>query len=454
MLRIRMPGIVLMLAVIASAAPAQPPRLNFSHLRHLTETISLDGENVDIVHVYANAPDYTWQEAADAGPEGVACVDDAARAAVLYLRHYEITQSRQSLSHATALLRFVLKMQSADGQFFNFVRKDHSINTTGRTSIKSFGWWAARGLWALGTGYRVLQTADPAFAHTLKAAIDKALPHVNALLSRFGVTDTIAGYVVPRWLPYDSGADVTAELVLGLADYYAAAPDTALRSVIEKLAAGMMLMQNGTRSTPPYGVHRSWETRWHMWGNSQTQALATAGRVLGNGTLLASAEREGAGFYIRLLVDGFIKEWDLASADPPQRYEQIAYAIRPMAVGFIRLYEATGNERYLAMAGLAGSWLCGNNIVHLPMYDPATGRCFDGIRDSVTVNRNSGAESTIEALATLAEIERFPRAAAFLAFKRVTSGNDGRTSTVLFADDRGNQVTLAIDLASGESTLK
>jgi len=84
-------------------------------------------------------------------------------------------------------------------------------------------------------------------------------------------------------------------------------------------------------------------------------------------------------------------------------YEQIAYGVRPMAVGLLRLFEATGDRDYLLMAGLAASWLAGNNPAGQAMYDPATGRCYDGIRDSLTLNLNSGAESTIEALYTLLE---------------------------------------------------
>ena len=44
---------------------AQESYVNFNHLQHLTETISMGGENVDIVHVYANYPDYRWMEAAE-----------------------------------------------------------------------------------------------------------------------------------------------------------------------------------------------------------------------------------------------------------------------------------------------------------------------------------------------------------------------------------------------------
>jgi hypothetical protein len=48
------------------------------------------------------------------------------------------------------------------------------------------------------------------------------------------------------------------------------------------------------------------------------------------------------------------------------------------------------------------------------MYDPDTGRCFDGLEDGNTINRNAGAESTIEALATILEIEQHPQALRWL----------------------------------------
>lgn len=442
-------AIMLLVGAHFSFARAQPTQANFSHLRHLTEAITLGGDSVDIVHVYANYPDYRWLEAADAGTEGVACVDDAARAAVLYLRHFEFTRSEESLTRARALLGFVLKMQAGDGEFYNFLYKDHSVNRTGRTSLKSFGWWASRGVWCLGTGYRVLKSVDPALAALLKAALDRSLPRVNDLLVRYGVTDTIAGYPVPRWLPYDSGSDVTSELLLGLVDYHAAAPDARLQSVIEKLADGLMMMQSGTPGRAPYGVHRSWETRWHMWGNAQTQVLAAAGRIFNNKAFAASARREADGYYGRVLIDGFMKEGDLASGEPPLRYEQIAYAVRPMAVGLLRVYEATGKRNYLVMAGLAASWLFGNNVLHRSMYDPATGRCFDGISDSATVNKNSGAESTIEALFTIVEIERYPAARGFLSYRKIFSGERRGYRIGIFRNDRGGEVTVRIDPRDG-----
>jgi hypothetical protein len=181
--------------------------------------------------------------------------------------------------------------------------------------------------------------------------------------------------------------------------------------------------------------------------------------------MIASAVREARGWYGRLLMEGFLKEYDVAGPPPSSaakpappsvagpaawsEYEQIAYGVRPMAVGLLRLFEATGDRDYLLMAGLAASWLAGNNPAGQAMYDPATGRCYDGIRDSLTLNLNSGAESTIEALYTLLEVGHYPDAAALLTCRKVAAGTAGRFSYAVFRTGRGAEVTLARERATG-----
>jgi hypothetical protein len=395
--------------------------VNFQHLEHLTERITLEGKPVSIVHIYSNYPDYAWVDAKESGPEGIACVDDAARAAVLYLRDYELFKHPGSLENARGFLDFVLAMQAPDGEFWNFIFQDHSINRDGRTSLKSFGWWAARGVWSLGLGCRVFKEIDSAYASRLGNAVERALPHIDGLLQSYGKTEVLSGLVTPTWLLYGSGADATSELMMGLVEYLAVRPSPHLREQIRDLAEGMMLMQEGDIATSPYGLHRSWESHWHMWGNGQTQALAMAGKALGDTVLVQSARREAEGFYTRLLVQGFRKEMDLADPGTVKEFEQIAYFVRPMSVGLLRLYEVTGRIDYLRLAGLSASWLLGNNSLGEPIYDSSTGRCFDGLRSNSEVNRNSGAESTIEALMTLVELQAYPEALKFSRYKKVHS---------------------------------
>jgi hypothetical protein len=251
---------------------------------------------------------------------------------------------------------------------------------------------------------------------------------------------------MPHWLLYESGTDVTSELLLGLIEYYAATHDPGVKNIITKEADGLMVMQDGDMKTFPFGLHRSWQTMWHMWGNAQTQALASAGKMLKNKKMIGSAEREAKGFYSRLLIDGFMKELDVIDTSKTLRYEQIAYGVRTLTVGLIRLYEATKKVEYLKMAGLASSWLFGNNVLHQRMYDPTTGIGFDGIHDSVTVNKNSGAESTIEALFTLIELERYPAARKYSGYTKIKRGETADYLYAVFENNAHNVLTLGIDL--------
>lgn len=423
-----------------------PSLVNFSHLDHLTERIAFRGDSVDIVHIYANYPDYAWVGAAESGPEGIACVDDAARAAVVSLRHYQLTKDRASLARARGLLTFVADMQTSDGDFYNFIFDDHSINRTGVTSQKSFGWWGSRALWALATGSNILAVEDPDFSQQLAEDVRRSLPRVDSLLRPYDQSTLVKGYRVPRWLPYGSGADVSSELMLGLAEYAIATQDTGAQRLLVKLADGLMMMQDGDEATYPYGLHRSWETTWHMWGNGQTEALCVTGRLLQDRRMVESAEKEARGFYSRLLINGFFKEMDVADSASRVEFDQIAYGVRPMTVGLVRLYEVTGKQEYLVMAGLAASWLLSNNVTGFPMYDTASGRCFDGIRDSTTINRNSGAESTIEALGTLLEVERYDLSRRYLHARKTRTATSKDLQAALFAVPGGETAVIAVDL--------
>src|SRR5574341_2157572 len=109
----------LAIAVVMSACvQEQPAKLrltNLAHLNSLYEEIKIDGQSMAIVHIYSEYPDYKW---VDAGNEGIACVDDAARAAAVYLRHFEVTGDTASLRHGRRLIDFCRYMQAEDGLFY------------------------------------------------------------------------------------------------------------------------------------------------------------------------------------------------------------------------------------------------------------------------------------------------------------------------------------------------
>src|SRR5690349_2873455 len=136
-------------APAVTASPLQSPAksidrgdINLAHLNFLVEDVDIAGQPMAITHIYSESPKYEW---VDASGEGIAAVDDAARAALVYLTDYESTGDPASLDKARRLLNFVLYMQAEDGQFYNFILdRAGTINQTGNTSFKSSGWWAAR----------------------------------------------------------------------------------------------------------------------------------------------------------------------------------------------------------------------------------------------------------------------------------------------------------------------
>lgn len=376
-----------------------PTMLNLAHLDHLLEIVERGGVSYGIVHIYAEAPTYDWVHDDD---EGASALDDVARAAVVYLRHFELTGNAASREKAEALLRFVMYMQTDDGRFYNFVwNRDLDVNTTHENSAAdAFGFWAARGVWALGVCAKTLKQESPAFSEACERRARRSFPHIEAALERYGQTTSRGPRTYPLWLLEQYAADATSELLLGLVALRDAYPDPALNQMVDRLAEGIDVMQFGSLATYPYGAHASWLEVWHGWGNSQTQALAEVGRLEG-------AMHEAENFYPRLLVDGWLHSMPLDDPAGVRAFEQIAYAVRAVAVGLVRLFDVTGDERYGVLAGLAASWFTGNNVAGSVMYDAATGRGYDGI-DGTLVNRNAGAESTIEANFTVMEIERHP----------------------------------------------
>jgi hypothetical protein len=410
-------------AATATAVPTPPPvedplrdgLVNLAHLQRLTEVVQWDGQPVGLVHIYSEDPDYGW---VDAAGEGLAAVDDVARAALVYLMFYEQTGDERALELARACLNFTLALQAEDGEYYNFILdRNGAINEEGVTSYKSWGWWAARGQWALATGYRVFRDVDPAYAAELQAAYRRGEAALKRAIGPVGAYNELHGVQTPAWL-IGGGGDVSALAVLGLAEYYQVEPNSQTRQLLTNLATGVANYQLGGPGEFPYAAHPSTTTSlalWHAWGSHQVHALAWAGHLLERQDWLRSARRAADTFFVRLLATDFINDM----APLPNRQGQIAYGTQVITAGFWALYQATGEEQYARYAGLAAAWLLGNNMAGVQMYDPETGRTFDGIDGptSFRVNRNAGAESTIEGLYTLLLLHDDPVAGQYLAYR-------------------------------------
>jgi len=382
--------------------------VNTSHLDALYEEIIVEKDTMGIIHIYSEYPDYGWIDDDD---EGIACVDDAARAAIFYMRHHQITEKISSLIKAQRLLEFVLHMQTGNGFFYNFIWGDHRQNKTFKTSVAKPDWWTWRAMWVLSEGLIVFRNLDKEFSEILFKSLEKATNSLRSHLPLSSETKFANDFELPTWLPYASASDQAALIIFSLIPYYEKTKDGLVLEYVKGLANGIMLMQAGDSVNFPHHAFLSWENSWHAYGNSQAQALLKAGKLMSKPEVINSALNEIMYFYPYVKAHNLIdfevrKENEQIVIEKSSEYPQIAYNIRPMVFACLEAYRVTKDIRYAKQAGKIACWLFGDNIEKTQMYFPQSGICYDGITDKQTVNRNSGAESTIEALLILQAVEQ------------------------------------------------
>ena len=309
--------------------------------------------------VYADAAGVAIA-ASDRGHEGVACVDDAARALVLLCDLWTATRLPVIRAWAAALTEFLLYMQDGDGRFVNFISDwSGDRNLGGPTSCATAAsFWQARGLRGIARASLVFD--DP----RLSAGVLRGLAQVRAI---------------------PAPANVRAIHVLTAVDLLGSDPKLAehvdLVEWCDELAACRhdgVLFDDPDQRAP------------HLWAHIQEGALASAGAYLGRDDLVQVA-RESALRYLAPLIDsGF----DL----PTVQADGVACA----RFGVERLAAVTGERRFARLAERARAWFDGRNSAKRSVYDRAAGRTHDGI-DGGVLNDGSGAESNIAAAQALFE---------------------------------------------------
>ena len=404
---------------VTPVGTADSSLVNTKHLDYLYTPFTMpSGKAVAGVYIYAEAPDY---HLVGASGEGFTCVDDVARALQVYIRKKGFESDTAIQHKAMNLARFLLEMQSPNGYFYNFVSSDLSINKIGSTSINTPQWWSWRALYALAEARPVFTSLDPQLSSDIDQSIIKLINSIKADLVNIPQNPTIVnGIIVPTWLPAGSGSDQAAILMLGLITYQENNSDPVILAYIRKLADGIALMQQGDVTHFPYSCILSWQNTWHAYGGDQAYALMKAGSFLNDTSLIAKGMKEVDNFYPWLLQNGMKSSFEVESTGnevklaSEKSYDQIAYGIRPMVTAAAEAFRVTGLEKYGDLAGHLAAWFLGANDAHQAMYSITTGRCFDGIQSSSSVNTNAGAESTIEALLAMEVVEQYPAVRAAL----------------------------------------
>ncbi|MBD2757509.1 hypothetical protein [Spirosoma validum] len=402
------------------AAQPRPTRyVNLDHLTHLYQTMKLATTNTEVgtIAIYSEAPDYHLVTDAD---EGFTCIDDVARAALFLLREPDLSTSTTKQAMLRATTEFVLQLQADNqdagaGYFYNFLWPDRTINKTFKTSVAQPNFWSWRALWLLSEAYPYYQKADATLAGRMQMAIQKLVANmVRDFGSKPREYKVIKGIQIPKWLPFGSGTDQAAILLLCLNNIYQQTPNADILKLIEQLGEGIVAMQYGDSGKFPYGAIMSFENNWHAYASDQSYALLRVGKALRKPTWIVVARREIDNFYPYLIQQGLLESFEVEQSGGDvkpvkiSRFSQIAYGIRPMVWAALEAYDQTKDAKYAALAGQLTNWFLGKNAANTSMYDRKSGRGYDGIGANGQVNRNSGAESTIESLWTFQRIEQYP----------------------------------------------
>ncbi len=324
-------------------------------IRRLTHAVPALGPVVSAIAIYSEATPRGMKDrcAAESGFEGVACVDDTARLASLYIAHWRTSGEPHWRTAALRALAFVKAMQTRDGWFVNFIsRWDGTKNMTGRTSADPLGPWLARACHALAEGAAAFGDKDCA------SAFERALPWLD------------------EPTPY---LDLRAVALLAVLEFAGARREPGMDERASRLAAEIHASR--VRATLPDA--RSTSTI-HLWGHLQECALAKAGTHFGNPQWVEAARASAE----RLLIPAVAHRF-------PGR-TSIAFDVSCTVRGLDAVATATGEARYANYAALARAWFDGRNAAGMPVFDRARGLVYDGIDDG-RVSPNSGAESNIEA---------------------------------------------------------
>ncbi|MFG1814939.1 hypothetical protein ACGFIF_14315 [Kribbella sp. NPDC049174] len=391
----------------------------------------------------------TYDPVTDTYGQGAFNADDISRAAVVYLRHHRQFGDRSSLTAARDLLRGLTYLQSPNGNVVLWMQPDGTLNPSADPvelpdpSDSGPSYWLARFVWAVGEGYATFRRVDRDFADFLKARLELAISALERqVLSRYGQWNIVDGRRLPAWLIVN-GADATSEAVLGLAAYVRARGSTRARRALTQFAEGISHMSAGTSRSWPFRALLPWGESisvWHAWGAQMPSALAAASSVLGSRRLLDPAVGDTAGFTPLLMTAGGPDNGWLPA---PIDRTQIAYGVDARLQGLL----AVGLPGLKQVAAFVAAWYFGANRAASPMYDPATGRTYDGISGDGVINRNSGAESTIHGQLSMLALDANPGLLRLSAGPLTSSGLqvvEGEAAT-------GGQVVTPPSAWTGES---
>jgi len=340
--------------------PGELPPLKLDHLHHMTDETGI------LQHAIFTIPNYR---------EGYT-IDDNARA-LMVSALLEALGNEESLELASRYLAFIwYAFNTETGRFRNLMDyQRHWLEAGG--SDDSHG----RTLWALGT---VLGRSNtPTLQSIAGQVFEQALPAILNTTS-------------PRaW----------AFALIGIHEYLQRfTGDRRASQVREELSGRLLTM---------YQTHRSDEWRWFedsltYCNAALPHALLMCGQSIPNAAMteaglealcwLADLQRADAGHFVPIGSNGFYPK-----GGERARFDQQPVEAQTMVSACLEAGRITGEKHWRKEARRAFEWFLGRNDLNLPVYDPTTGGCQDGLHAD-RLNENQGAESTLAFLHALLEL--------------------------------------------------
>ncbi|MDP2601517.1 MAG: glycosyltransferase family 4 protein [Deltaproteobacteria bacterium] len=342
--------------------PAELPPLKLDHLRRMTDDTGM------FQHAIFTVPNYH---------EGYT-IDDNARALTVSTLLEELG-SEETADLMPRYFAFVwYAFNSKTGRFRNFMSYQRNwLEENG--SDDSHG----RALWALGT---VLGRSNtPALQNMAGWVFEKSLP---------AVIDTTS----PRaW----------AFALIGINEYLQRfAGDRTIAQAREVLSG---------RLAELYRKNRTDEWRWYeesltYCNAALPHALLMCGQGIPNSDMteagleslswlgdLQRAEVAG-GHFVPIGSNGFYQR-----GGERARFDQQPVEAQAMVSACLEAHRITGDRSWYKEARCAFDWFLGRNDLNLPIYDPTTGGCRDGLHPD-RPNENQGAESSLAFLQAVLEL--------------------------------------------------
>ena len=342
--------------------PAELPPLKLDHLRRMTDDTGM------LQHALFTLPNYR---------EGYT-VDDNARALMVSVLADELGHSEASEIVPRYLAFICYAFNGETKRFRNFMDYQRNwLEASG--SDDSHG----RTLWALGT--LLGRSNTPGLQSMAGRLFEQALPAILRTTS-------------PRaW----------AFALIGIHEYLRRYDGDRRASQVREELAGRLLTL--------YQANRSDEWCWFEESLSYCNAalphaFLMCGQSIPNSTMndaalesltwLADIQRDktNGGHFVPIGSNGFYQR-----GGERARFDQQPVEAQAMVSACLEAHRVTGDKNWYKEARRAFDWFLGRNDLNLPIYDPTTGGCRDGLHPD-RPNENQGAESSLAFLQAVLEL--------------------------------------------------